>query len=222
MRKLKDLSGKKFGRLLVIEKIGYKNYKGIYKCLCDCGNYSNVLYQNLTSGGTKSCGCLAKEMDNAKMMQFKNITHGLSKTRLYRIWNCMTQRCINPKSTGYKDYGGRGIKVCEEWLIFENFKKDMIDGYDSNLSIDRIKVNGDYEKSNCRWATQAEQMLNTTRNRYITYKNETKTVTEWARYLGITKELIMSRLRRGWDASDALSFTTNHGKYKIRKLICEH
>ena len=135
-------------------------------------------------------------------------THGLSKDPLYQRWSDMKRRCFNPKNKRYPKYGGRGITVCEEWASdFLSFYEWAIsNGYDKSLTLDRIDVNGNYEPSNCRWIPPAEQMTNTTRNRYITIDGITKTMSEWAREYGVSPELIKDRiLKLHWDPAEAVT-----------------
>jgi hypothetical protein len=146
------LIGKRFGRLLVIEDVSKRNKwrEILWKCLCTCGTITIVAGGNLVRGNTSSCGCL--KFDACK-------THGGYKERVYFVWSSMWQRCINPKNQGYKNYGGRGIRVCNRWVSYENFIADM--GYHPpGKSIDRINNDGNYEPSNCRWATRKEQVTN--------------------------------------------------------------
>lgn len=144
-----DLNGQKFGRLLVIksnvEKIGL-NYKCL--CLCDCGKEVLLYKSTLKNGHTKSCGCLRNEMSSKRLK-----THGLTKSSIHIVWVNMIQRCTNENNYQYKNYGGRGINVCERWLRFIDFYNDMIYGYNIDLELDRIDNNKGYYKENCRWAT---------------------------------------------------------------------
>lgn len=155
MGRLIDIKGKRFGRLLILNKVKAKNKAGAYwLCVCDCGNKTIVHSGNLRLGHTKSCGCLKK--DNPP-----NYKHGKSQIhdRTYRTWIGMRQRCNNLKSNGYKNYGGRGIKICERWHNFENFFSDMGER-PQGKSINRINNDGNYEPDNCEWATQKQQRRN--------------------------------------------------------------
>lgn len=149
--KIKDLTNQRFGRLIVIEQANVGETGGaIWRCKCDCGNFRNVKSQNLIHGHTQSCGCLHKET-------FNRFTHHQSKTRLYRIYHAMKERCSRPGAINYQYYGAKGIRVCPEWNEFVPFKEwAMANGYADNLCIDRIDSTKDYSPSNCRWITQAD------------------------------------------------------------------
>lgn len=144
--------GHKYGRLTILSKTTRKRGTSYYYlCKCDCGKECEVL-SNRIGRSTMSCGCYKAECRG---------THRMSETRLYNIWTLMHSRCVNPNNPGYLRYGGRGVTICEEWLSFENFKNwAMANGYSDRLSIDRIDVNGNYEPSNCRWATRSQQVIN--------------------------------------------------------------
>lgn len=133
--------------------------------------------------------------------------HGCTHTRLFKIWSGMKERCYRHAHSYYMDYGGREIKICEEWKNnFLTFKKwAEANGYTENLTIDRIDVDGDYSPENCRWATMREQQNNKRNNRKIEYNGESHTVTEWAEITGIGKTTIKERLNRGWGAEKTLS-----------------
>lgn len=166
-----DLTGLRFGRLTVLKKIGVTNQgkrgsRSIWLCKCDCGKEKSVIRNSLVCGGTRSCGCL--ETETKKQTHLK---HGMSKSRLWRIWCGMRERCNNPNNNDYQYYGGQGISVCEEWANketgFETFCNwSLNNGYSDKLIIDRINTNGNYTPTNCRWATRKEQ----SRNRNITIK----------------------------------------------------
>lgn len=200
MGKCIDLTGQKFGRLTVIKRAENKGTRATWLCKCDCGNELIVVGKNLRTGNTKSCGCY--QQDIAREAQTK---HKGSNTRLYGVWACMIQRCSNPNNCSYKRYGARGIKVYEEWFDFVVFQNWALqNGYADNLSIDRIDVNGNYEPSNCRWATQKEQCQNTRKNHNITINGETHCINEWARIYNIKREIIKDRILRGWDEVKAV------------------
>lgn len=197
------LVGKRFGRLIVIENSGkQKELKGndvIWKCKCDCGNTTYASTGNLKSGRVVSCGCYSREV---------HTKHGLNGTRINRIYLAAKRRCLSPSSDAYKHYGGRGIKMCDEWLGengFINFYNwAMANGYKDDLTIERIDVNGDYCPENCRWVTMAEQMSNTTRSKRITIDGETHTVAQWCRIKGLKPGAYYGRISRGYTERDAI------------------
>ncbi len=196
-----DITGQKFGRLTVLYRINrpahIKSKNAWYRCLCDCGNYKDVCSKHLRSGAVKSCGCYNVEHATK---------HGLSRTRLYRIWALMKDRCTNVNCPTYSCYGGRGITFCDEWKSFENFHDWAINnGYKDLLTIDRIDVNGNYEPSNCRWSTMKEQGRNRRNNRNITINGKTMCLSEWCEIYGIDFYTVMSRLKRGWDYEKAIT-----------------
>lgn len=185
----------KYNRLTLIEKVE----KGKWLCECDCGNRKIIAENHIGNNHTKSCGCLNKEIITK---------HGQSRSRIYKTYSAMKDRCINPNSQYYKDYGERGIKICYEWLGENGFQCfydwAMANGYTDDLTIDRINVNGNYEPSNCRWTTMKTQNNNLRSNRNITIDGITHTVSEWSEIVGINKGTIFSRLRSGIDEKDAV------------------
>lgn len=189
-----DLTGKRFGRLYVIGVVDDGSRKTYYECQCDCGKIKKVRSDSLVCGAIRSCGCLKKEQDIINLSQ---TTHGLSQTKIYKIWQGMKKRCELHNDKRYSDYGGRGIKVCEEWHDFINFYNWAIqNGYSEDLTIDRIDNNGNYEPSNCRWSTNKEQANNRRTNINITIGNTTKTMTEWCDIFNLEYNVVNARYHR--------------------------
>lgn len=194
-----NLTGKKFGRIIV-----GKYDKGKWECFCSCGNITYVRTNSLTSGRTQSCGCLGKERSSKSSTK-----HGGTNTRLYSIWRNMKCRCSCPTASKYEIYGGKGIRVCDEWLPFTGFRDwALTHGYSNNLSIDRINSDGNYEPKNCRWVTYKVQGNNTKQNHIITYNNKTQTLAEWADELGFSYKVLSERIRRKWSIERAFNTPT--------------
>ena len=215
--KVIDLTGERFGRLTVIRQIGKRNNRVTWLCKCDCGNEKIVKGVDLKRGHVKSCGCLKKEFVP------KSKTHGKRSTRLYTIWNMMKQRCENPKSKSYKNYGGRGIRVCNEWKNnFQSFYDWAINnGYNENLNgndctIDRISVNGNYEPTNCRWVNKKFQANNKRNNHFISYRGETHTIAQWEEKLGINNRVFYQRLKLGWGIDETIETPVRKTKIKYK------
>lgn len=221
MGKFVDLSGQRFGKLVVIGRVpGYKLPNGKsgvrWKCVCDCGKETYSDSWSLTHGEKTTCGCNAHDLLSASMkrthekhpeiaINFKKMatTHGESKTRLYRIWSGMKSRCVNPSCAGYENYGGRGITVCASWKNdFLSFKAWALShGYDENAprgqcTLDRVDVNGDYCPENCQWVPMKKQMQNKRNTHYITRNGETHSIAEWSQILGVPTNTLYSRA--GW------------------------
>lgn len=203
-RKIMDLTGQRYGRLYVVGYVGVRKNKTHWLCLCDCGQHTTVESSSLRSGHTQSCGCYSLEV--ARKKGKANATHGMTHTSEYGTWYTMRNRCENPKATGYRIWGGRGIKVCDRWQKFENFFADMGPRPSPKHSIDRIDNDGDYCPENCRWATWTEQMNNKRTNRYITYQGVTHSLSEWSRVLGIKYTTLKQRIyKRKWSIERAFS-----------------
>ena len=208
MAQFNDLSGNRFDMLLVLHRVenspdGYVQYL----CLCDCGNTKVIKGHNLLNGKTHSCGCLKK-----KMMAEKQFIHGeagsrhCQPNRLYRIWRGMVDRCTRPNFRQWKDYGGRGITVCNEWRNdYQNFKQwAYSNGYDDNLTIDRKNNDGNYEPSNCRWIPFEEQMNNRRTNHLLSLNGKTQSMKKWSNEIGINYGTLKSRIKSGWPIERAL------------------
>lgn len=205
MSAVKDLTGMRFGYLTVLSRAqNSPTGEAMWNCKCDCGSIVTVGGYSLRNGNTKSCGCLQKEI-----IVSRNKTHGKSNSRLYRTYMHMKERCFSKSDKRYKEYGGRGITICDEWSGksgFENFYKwSMENGYADNLTIDRIDVNGNYEPSNCRWTNMRVQQNNRRNNHTLEYNGETKTLSQWSEITGIKSITILNRLRLGWSVEKALS-----------------
>jgi len=202
MEKIQDLTGKKFGRLYVLEYVGKdKYYIKKWLCQCDCGHRKVISAGDLKSGRTQSCGCLQSESSKERFT-----THGESnKSKEYYAWSHMKDRCSNPKCDCYRNYGSRGIKVCKRWNdSYADFLADM-GRCPEGFSIDRRDNNGDYEPGNCRWVTRKEQNRNTRRNRLFTYKGKTKCLIEWAETFGVKYMTLWHYVnRRSCSISEAL------------------
>lgn len=132
--------------------------------------------------------------------------HGQAGTKIYKTWGNIKSRCNNPNATKYYIYGGKGIKICEEWIKFENFYEwSLKNGYKEGLTIDRINGNGNYEPSNCRWVTYKVQSNNTTQNHLLTFNGETLNISQWAEKLKVNSKMLGERIRRGWSVERALT-----------------
>lgn len=200
MGTIADLTGKRFGKLVVVKLAGKNNHHKItWLCRCDCGQEKVICAGSLVNQLTLSCGCYRKEYT-----ALKNTTHGLSYHPIYKHWVTMMRRCYDVNFIRYDIYGGRGIVVCNRWHKFINFYNDMVLTYQKGLTIDRKNVDGNYKKSNCRWATATQQGRNKRNNRLLTYNGVTRTLSEWEEIKG-TNRVISGRLKYGWSIEDAIS-----------------
>lgn len=204
-KKIKDLTGKKFGMLTVIGLQDTDSRKTYWACQCDCGNIKVVRSDSLQSGAIRSCGCMKKAQEKINLT--KHHSHKMSGTRIYHIWRGMKDRCYNVHSPSYYRWGGRGITICDEWK--DNFSAfyswAMENGYSENLTIDRIDNNGNYEPSNCRWATIEEQSRNRQSNVVIQIGNSKRTLKEWCEIFELEYGTILERYHNnGFESIDNL------------------
>lgn len=207
MRVRKNLTGKQFGRLSVLGRVPTSSGYSYYACVCECGSSTVARGANLSTGNTASCGCL-----RADSLSARSRSHGMSKTTTYKSWCHMKERCLNEGNQDYKDYGGRGIKVCERWLnSFECFLADMGEKPDGKYSIDRLKTDGDYCPENCRWSTNEQQARNRRNNHPVEFNGRTQLLVEWSQETGVRQETIRYRLKHGWSVAEAL-YTPGDGR----------
>ena len=192
--------GGTFGRWTVLESRGER-----WLCQCSCGAVKSVVGRTVRSGASRSCGCLKRDNVIAK-----NTTHGSSNTRLFGVWCAMRKRCENNRDRSWKNYGGRGISVCEEWHDFAVFQKwALSNGYERGLTIERNDNCGSYDPSNCCFATHAIQSRNTRRNRRVEIFSETKTYADWSKdpRCVVSRRSFERRIVAGWDATEALTLS---------------
>lgn len=205
-----NLDGQRFGHLVVQERAPARN-AGMRRCVCDCGNVVEVTTGSLRSGGTTSCGCVRAVRLKSGVV---HRSHGQTGTPTHRSWLSMITRCTIRGTTGWRRYGGRGIRVCKRWLGRGGFERFIVDMGPRPIghTLDRKRVNGNYTPKNCRWATNREQANNTSRNRRLTLDGETLTVTEWSRRTSIRRYTIIARIETGWDVRRALTQPVDHRK----------
>lgn len=192
--------GNVFGRLTVLSEAGQDKYTSrLYLCKCECGSEVVKAGWLMRRGDTKSCGCL-----RAENLRTISITHGARKTRAYSVWWNMKSRCEREKSKYFKDYGARGIKVCDRWQDFGAFLADMGQPPDG-MTLERVDNSKGYEPSNCKWADRKSQASNRRSNRIIELNGQSKTLNEWAEATGIERRTIAFRLKSGWSVEAALT-----------------
>lgn len=199
MKISKGFADLRFERWLVVSESPKKNGRRYFLCRCDCGKEAVVLLYSLTSGASKSCGCLQKEIAT-----LSGKTHGNSTHPLYHTWICMHYRCSDPKYVDYPKYGARGISVCERWAEFSLFADDMGERPEG-MTLDRRDNDAGYSPDNCRWATAEQQNRNRRNSNMITAFGKTLSLAEWVEKTGIGRYAIRGRLRGGWDPERALS-----------------
>ena len=192
----KDMTGESFNGCKVISYVGTKNRRAVWKCICFCGEEFEAVGTQIRNGHKKSCGCL-----RSKVTTEKNYKHGKVNTRLYTIWSGMKARCNNVKHPAYDRYGGRGIKVCEEWeKSFEEFEKwAKNNGYEKHLTIDRINNDEGYSPDNCQWSDYYQQARNKSNNSLSLYKGKMRTRGEIAELTGLTYSAVRGRQQDGID-----------------------
>lgn len=182
-------SGERFFDFTVLSRSHKEGHNWQYLCACDCGKEFYALGSNIRTGNTKSCGCRRKSLD------------GLSNTGAHQSWSGMISRCYNEKVSSYKDYGMKGIRVCERWKDYRNFLSDMGDRPEG-MTIERVDFRADYSPDNCKWATRVEQANNKSNNVFLEYHGESRTIAEWSRHLGISYSKIYSMYRKGYTMSE--------------------
>jgi len=186
-----DLTNVRFGRLTAVKRGHSKKNGAAWLCLCDCGKHTVVYSTRLRNGDTQSCGCYQRHQ-----LSLRKKTHGKSQTITYQAWLNMKARCYNQKIPAYKNYGGRGIAVCDRWLnSFENFYSDMGE-MTVGLTIERIDNDKGYSPKNCKWATRVEQARNMRSTRMIRYGGKNQSLSAWAEEIGINYRTLIDRLRR--------------------------
>lgn len=205
MGKFKNLAGQKFGRLTAVLP-EMKKDRVYWVCKCDCGNSTLVSASNLTTGQVRSCGCLKREFASA-VASARNKTHGMFGSRLYKIWSGMVCRCENAKHPYYERYGGRGIRICDEWRNDNSsfFEWALENGYRDGLTIDRISNDGDYEPGNCRFVSVKQQQLNKSSNTIVSVGGLDLPITEMCEVLNMSYPTVAGRIKRGWSLMDALT-----------------
>lgn len=214
MSRLIDLTGQTFSRLIVIKRVENDKYGHTrWLCQCKCGKRQKAQGGHLRAGCVQSCGCLQKEISiqvgKQKIKHGHNCRNKRSKT--YVTWVNMIYRCTNPNVKNYKDYGGRGIKVCKRWLRFENFLEDMRER-PKGFTLDRVNSDGDYCKGNCKWSTPKEQARNTRKNKLITINGIMKCLAEHCEDRELNYHTVYYRLQHKWTPEEALELVPRKKK----------
>lgn len=203
----KDMTGLRFGRYTVIRRAeNCPRGTARWECLCDCGNTSIVDGPSLRFKRAQSCGCLAHERT-----AIRGTKHGLHKSKAYHAWYGMKERCEKPEHPFYKNYGGRGIIICERWQSRDNFIADMGEP-EPGLELDRIDTNGNYEPGNCRWVPKVVNMRNRTNTIFLEHNGVRRPLAEWAEMLGVHPGVLRSRIRCGWPIERIVTEPKNWSK----------
>ena len=206
-RKLGVKIGDRYGRLMILAEITETQERRSFLCRCDCGKELKAYLYKINFGRTKSCGCLKKEF-----LINRNLKHGHSNTKLYKVWRMMKQRCFDKNNNRYSNYGGRGIKVCAQWLVFDLFYEWAINnGFKEGLTIERRNNNGNYEPENCTWISLQEQAINRRTNKHIEFNGKVLVLQQWSELLRIDYDVLQWRLSHGWSVERAF-------KMPIRKI----
>ena len=208
-----DMIGEKYGKLTVVSLDRREGKKNRWVCSCECGGEARVVRHSLLDGHTKSCGCNRVEFGKNQH------THQMTCTTEYRTWRHIKSRCFNPNVPSYKDYGARGISMCDEWVnSFEQFYKDMGLKPSKDYSIERINNNKGYTPENCKWATRTEQNKNKRNTILIEYVGKKQTLGDWSKDTGINKICLYKRHRMGWSAERMLTTKSNRAYAEVVAL----
>ena len=195
-----DRTGMRYGKLVVIRKHGYKRSQITWECKCDCGEIAIVVGANL-GRNTNSCGCMSSRLTAKE----DSTTHGMSTTRIYRIWNGMVNRCTNHNNKSYKNYGGRGIEVCLKWLKFEGFYEDMGQSYSEGLSIERKNNDLGYNVENCMWITMNQQAVNKRNTIRVMYNGEFTSLRNYCKIQNVPYQRTIDRINSGMTIDEAIN-----------------
>ncbi len=218
MRALKNRAGWRVGMLTVLYRGDSRGKSTYWVCRCDCGTIKEVAASTLKPGNTASCGCHRRKV-SAELARNLSLTHGKSRTLLYRVWQSLRDRCNNSQAQAYAGYGARGITVCREWEDFTVFESwATLSGYKHGLTIDRVDNDKGYSPDNCRWTTMAQQNNNRRSSVYLTHNGETKTIADWSRGTGLNRHTIHSRLRAGLPIDRVLD-SALYGNYRNDKFL---
>lgn len=213
MNKITLEKGQRFGRLTVVEEVKAVSASRRYLCRCDCGISKIVGLSDIRHGKVSSCGCFRREVAVERFT-----THGRTRDPVYRVWASMVERCNEPRCRAYPSYGGRGIQVCDRWLKFENFIRDMGERPEGSVRYTVERVNNDlgYSKDNCKWATYEEQANNKSANVRIEFNGRSLTFSQWCRELNISRSAMNHRFKAGWSVDEAFS-TPYPSPYRIKR-----